>query len=78
MKIIRASELNTYKYCQRAWWYQKKGYIPDNLSILQDGEELHHRHGQSLFITRILKFLAYGLITVGFLLVIIYLAAQFG
>ena len=74
MNIIRASELNTYKYCQRAWWYQKQGYKPDNLSSLQVGEDLHHQHGKSVFITHILKLLAYSLISASFLLLIIYLA----
>jgi len=29
---VGASEISTYLFCQRAWWYQKSGQQSQNLS----------------------------------------------
>ena len=72
MAVIRASELSSYKYCRRAWWYQKRGYKADNLSNLKAGEQLHQRHGSGVLITPLLKYLAFVLITIAIILFLVY------
>ncbi len=60
MKIIRASEVGTYQFCQRAWWYQQQGYEPDNKAELAGGNMFHDRHGRVVLASKFLQFLAYG------------------
>jgi CRISPR/Cas system-associated exonuclease Cas4 (RecB family) len=38
MKTIRASELNAYLYCQRAWWYQISGAESENTAEMLMGQ----------------------------------------
>jgi CRISPR/Cas system-associated exonuclease Cas4 (RecB family) len=48
MKVIRASEIGSYLYCRRAWWYRLHGVEPANQSELAAGTELHRRHGRKV------------------------------
>ena len=47
MKIIRASEIGTYQFCNRAWWYQLQGYEPENKAELAAGTEIHEKHSRA-------------------------------
>ena len=60
MKIIRASEIGTYQFCQRAWWYQLQGIEPENKAELAGGSELHEKHGRVVMASSCLKTMAYG------------------
>lgn len=73
MKTIRASEIGTYLYCQRVWWYQKQGYENENQVELVTGQELHARHGWSVFVAGVMKLMAYGLLLVGLVLIAAYI-----
>lgn len=55
-KVIRASELNEYAYCARAWWLGRVlGYRPANLERMAAGEAAHIRHGQKVVSSRRLQ-----------------------
>ncbi len=47
MRIIKASEIGSYMFCQRAWWYKHNGYEPDNQAELSAGKEIHEAHART-------------------------------
>ena len=73
MKIIRASELSSYSFCQRAWWYARQGVESQNKTELAGGSAYHTRHGRSLLIAGSLKILAYGLLLIALATLTIWL-----
>ncbi len=61
MKPIRASEIGSYLYCARAWWYQRQGMQSANQAEMATGTELHRAHGRTVIasgLTRTLGLLA--------------------
>jgi hypothetical protein len=76
MRTIRASEIGTYLYCQRAWWYQKRGEPSINQAELAGGSELHYRHGRAAFASGCLRSIAYGLLLLAVVLLTVYLTQQ--
>ena len=62
-KVIRASELGTFLYCRRAWWYQKNGEKSSNQAQMNLGTQLHEQHGRQVLQTGCLQ-------TIGILFVI--------
>lgn len=76
MRTIRASEIGTYLYCHRAWWYQHQGYEPVNQTELSGGTELHYRHGRMVMISSCLQIAAYGLLLIALVILAIYLTNQ--
>lgn len=58
MRTVQASELGSFVYCRRAWWYRLRGIRPDNLAGLSRGRSYHTRHGSGVLASRLLFFLA--------------------
>ncbi len=75
MKTIRASEISTYLYCQRAWWYQKSGHASENIAELAAGQGIHERHGRSVLAVGCLRLLAVGLLLLSLALLTAYLTS---
>ena len=71
MRTLRSSELGTFLYCQRAWWYQRQGVDSTNISEMAEGTRLHNVHGRGVWRTGLLKLLAWFLLFGG-LVVLIY------
>jgi hypothetical protein len=76
MRILRASEIGTYLYCQRAWWYQKRGEKSENQAELSSGSELHYRHGREAFASGCLRTAAYILMLAAVVLLAAYLTTK--
>ena len=72
MRPIRASEISSFLYCKRAWWYQRKGIASANVEELAEGTELHHQHGRAILASGIIRTMAYGLLLIALVLFTIY------
>lgn len=59
MRTIRASEISSFIYCQRAWWYQKQGIVSENQPQMAAGTSLHLQHGKVVWLAGVLRTLAY-------------------
>ncbi len=71
--IIRASEIGSYLYCRRAWWYRKQGVESENQAEMASGSDLHVRHGRQVMAAGLLQFAGYALLIVAVLVVVAYL-----
>jgi len=76
MRTIRASEIGTFLYCQRAWWYQRNGTPSENVAEMAAGSELHYRHGRVVAGLTCLRLAAYALVLAALVLLAIYLTNQ--
>lgn len=64
-KWIRASEINDYVYCRRAWWLRRvAGRAPQNKRELEWGRAYHQQHGRSLQRAAWSAYLVYALVFV--------------
>lgn len=62
-KWIRASELNEYVYCRRAWWLRRVGgQTTANVRELAQGSRFHEEHGRAVQHATWTQNLAYALI----------------
>ncbi len=77
MKIIRASEIGTYQFCNRAWWYRLQGYEADNQLALQKGKDFHAKHFYTVTSAGCLQGVAYVLTLVAILSAIVWLIQRF-
>lgn len=71
MRIIRASDITNYNYCQRAFWYSIKGYEPENLELVENGLVHHNKLARQISFSRLVRLLALGLATLGVTLIIL-------
>ncbi len=58
MRPIRASDIGSYLYCRRAWWYRLNGIESSNQAEMAAGTDLHRRHGRKVLAAGLLRTLA--------------------
>jgi CRISPR/Cas system-associated exonuclease Cas4 (RecB family) len=75
--VIRASEIGSYLYCHRAWWYRKQGVESENQAELAAGTELHRQHGRKVIAAGLYRTLGLLLLLTAFILLVAYLAFKF-
>jgi hypothetical protein len=76
MKTIRASEIGSFLYCQRAWWYARQGFDSENQGALELGRTLHERHGQKVMLAGCLSYLAYAFLLLALLAAVAYVVLR--
>lgn len=76
MRTIRASEISSFIYCQRAWWYQKNGQLSENTAEMAAGSQLHYQHGKAAMRVSCMRILAYVMILISLLLIAAYFTIQ--
>ncbi|MCX6079036.1 MAG: hypothetical protein NTW32_05840 [Chloroflexi bacterium] len=62
MKPIRASDIGTYLYCRRAWWYRLNGHESINQAEMASGTELHRKHGRRVMVAGLMRTLGFALL----------------
>ena len=72
MRPVRASEIGSYVYCRRAWWYRQQGMVPANQAELAAGSSSHELHGRQVKAAGTARRLAYVLMLVAVLLFLIF------
>jgi CRISPR/Cas system-associated exonuclease Cas4 (RecB family) len=77
MATIRSSDIGSYLYCRRAWWYRKQGIESENKAELAAGTELHHKHGRQVLASTLNRTVGLILLMVALVIIVAYCAAQF-
>lgn len=77
MRPIRASEIGSYLFCARAWWYQVQGVESANQAEMAGGTELHHVHGRQVLAARITRLMALILLLAALMLLAAYCTSRF-
>jgi hypothetical protein len=72
VRTLRASEIGSFLYCQRAWWYQGQGIASGNQVELAAGTDLHHQHGRRSLLVGLLRSLAWLVLLAAVLVLTIY------
>jgi len=76
MHIIRSSDIGTYLYCHRAWWYKKQGVESANQAELAAGTELHVRHGRQVLASSITRTVGLILLMIALIMLVAYCTAR--
>lgn len=75
MTRIRASEIGTFIFCARAWWYAGHGVDSRNTTALEGGAAWHRRHGRRVLAAGCLRTLGYLLILAATVGAVVYVTA---
>ncbi len=76
MKPIRSSDIGSYLYCARAWWYRQQGVESANQAEMLTGTELHRQHGRQVLIVQAMRTLALFLLLVALALLAAFCTAR--
>ena len=77
MSVIRSSDIGSYLYCRRAWWYKKQGVESINQAELAAGTELHHKHGRQVLASTLNRAIGLILLMIALIVLVAYCAARF-
>ena len=76
MAVIRSSDIGSYLYCRRAWWYRKQGLESENQAELAAGTELHHKHGRQVMASTLTRTAGFILLMIAIVIVVAYCTSQ--
>ena len=75
MPVIRSSDIGSYLYCRRAWWYRKQGVESENQAELAAGTELHHTHGRQVLASTLNRTIGLILLMAALVILVAYCAS---
>ncbi len=75
-RTIRAAEIGSFIFCQRAWWYQRQKIKPLNQDELADGSEFHNNHWLQTSSFRSLRSTAWFFLIAALVILAIYFGLQ--
>lgn len=78
MKTLTASEIGSYIYCARAWWYRRNGVESSNQAVMDTGSDLHRQHGRQVAVYGLLRAAALISLLLALLLLSLFLVRQMG
>ena len=76
MPIIRSSDIGTFLYCRRAWWYRLQGVESANQAELAAGTELHIKHGRQVLASSITRMIGLILLMIALIMLVAYCSRQ--
>ena len=76
MKIIRSSDIGSYLYCRRAWWYKKQGAESTNQAEMIAGTEMHEVHGRQVVAAGLTRTLAVVVLLIALVMLVSFCTAQ--
>jgi CRISPR/Cas system-associated exonuclease Cas4 (RecB family) len=76
MPIIRSSDIGTYLYCRRSWWYKKQGVPSVNQVELAAGTELHAKHGRQVLASTLTRTAGLILLMIALVMLVAYCTAR--
>ncbi len=76
MGTIRASEIGTFLFCERAWGYERQGVTPSQVAAQEAGLAWHRRHGRMVLTAGLLRLGGWILVVGGLVAITVYLALQ--
>jgi len=76
MRTIRASEIGTFLYCRRSWWYLIQGIPPADSEALGRGGEFHRQHSRLLLRIRLLRLAGWIVLLAAIILLAVFLTLQ--
>ena len=76
MPVIRSSDIGSYLYCRRSWWYRKQGFESENQAELTAGTEIHRQHGRKVLVSTLNRSLGMVLLFIALILLVAYCTAR--
>ncbi|MBT3338735.1 MAG: hypothetical protein HN855_10070 [Anaerolineae bacterium] len=76
MKAIRSSEIGSYLFCKRAWWYARNGEKSDNQTRMSAGTEMHEKHGRQVMAAGLTRTLAIIIMLIALVMLVSYCTVQ--
>jgi hypothetical protein len=76
MRPVRASEIGTFLFCKRAWWYQKQSLESQNQSEMADGSAFHHAHWKQVFTAGLIRLGAWLILALALIALVVLLTLQ--
>ena len=77
MRTIRASEIGSFVYCRRAWWYYRQGVEPLNRAELAAGSFFHEEQVRLVRSALILQIFSWILIAGALITIAILITNHF-